>query len=112
MGELLEQRREYVERRLSALVSHLDEAERLAGDKACVYLTGSFGRGEASEHSDLDVFIVGRGTDERPALRRFADRDEHRRYAEQAREFGDQVFALLQALGDGPGRPFYRLLVV
>ena len=28
--------------------------------KACVYLTGSFGRQEASSHSDLDLFIVGK----------------------------------------------------
>jgi len=28
--------------------------------KACVYATGSFGRGEASSHSDLDLFIVGK----------------------------------------------------
>ena len=27
--------------------------------KACVYVTGSFGRAEASPHSDLDLFIVG-----------------------------------------------------
>lgn len=29
------------------------------------YLTGSFARGEASEHSDLDLFIVGRDVGER-----------------------------------------------
>lgn len=28
------------------------------GSKVCVYTTGSFGRGDASSHSDLDVFIV------------------------------------------------------
>jgi len=32
----------------------------LAKGKACVYATGSFGRGEASSHSDLDLFIVGK----------------------------------------------------
>ena len=70
VGDLLAQRREYVERRLGELEACLGGAERIAGDKACVYLTGSFGRGEASEHSDLDVFIVGRGSDERPSLSR------------------------------------------
>ncbi|MGA8501610.1 MAG: nucleotidyltransferase domain-containing protein [Candidatus Sulfotelmatobacter sp.] len=45
-------------------------AEQLCGDTACVYMTGSFGRGEASSHSDLDVFIVGLGTHETPALSR------------------------------------------
>jgi hypothetical protein len=33
-------------------------------------MTGSFGRGEASLYSDLDVFIVGLGTHETPALSR------------------------------------------
>ncbi|MFZ0759179.1 MAG: nucleotidyltransferase domain-containing protein [Candidatus Sulfotelmatobacter sp.] len=45
-------------------------AEQLCGVTACVYMTGSFGRGEASSHSDLDVFIVGLGTHETPALSR------------------------------------------
>ena len=36
-------------------------AEALIGDAACVYATGSVGRGEASEHSDLDVFVVSTG---------------------------------------------------
>lgn len=32
----------------------------MVAGKACVYATGSFGRGDASSHSDLDLFIVGR----------------------------------------------------
>ncbi|MCA9708904.1 MAG: nucleotidyltransferase domain-containing protein [Myxococcales bacterium] len=50
--------------RIAELDRHLAEAKRYAGDKGCVYLTGSFGRGEASDHSDLDLFIVGRTDDE------------------------------------------------
>lgn len=46
----------------------MTDAENLCADKACVYATGSFARGEASQYSDLDVFIVGEGTDEKPAL--------------------------------------------
>ena len=42
------------------LRSMLKEAESLASGKACVYATGSFGRYEASLHSDLDLFIVGK----------------------------------------------------
>jgi hypothetical protein len=38
----------------------LIEAEKIAGGNACVYATGSFGRVEASNHSDLDLFIVGK----------------------------------------------------
>jgi predicted nucleotidyltransferase len=71
VGEVLADRRREVDRRLVELRSRLDRAEEIATDKACVYLTGSFGRGEASEHSDLDVFIVGRDLpDGRPALSR------------------------------------------
>lgn len=35
--------------------------EARLGETACVYATGSIGRGEASEHSDLDVFILSTG---------------------------------------------------
>ena len=56
----LKRRRSATKRRLSELRTRLVDAEVRAGDKACVYATGSFGRGEASTHSDLDLFIVGR----------------------------------------------------
>lgn len=36
-------------------------AGALIGTSACVYVTGSVGRGEASQHSDLDVFVVSTG---------------------------------------------------
>jgi hypothetical protein len=48
----------------------LARAAQLCGETACVYMTGSFGRGEASKHSDLDLFIVGQGTPEVPSLSR------------------------------------------
>lgn len=56
----LESRRSFTTNRLNDLRSRLAEAEARARDKACVYATGSFGRREASIHSDLDLFIVGR----------------------------------------------------
>ena len=56
----LESRRSFTTRRLSDLRSRLVAAEARAKEKACVYATGSFGRGEASKHSDLDLFIVGK----------------------------------------------------
>ena len=56
----LAERRTQTEARLKKLRDQLTEAEaRLAG-KACVYATGSFGRCEASTHSDLDLFIAGK----------------------------------------------------
>jgi predicted nucleotidyltransferase len=68
VGELLEQRRTKTAERIKELQSKLTDAENLCADKACVYATGSFARGEASQYSDLDVFIVGEGTREKPAL--------------------------------------------
>mgnify|MGYP005841634203 CR=1 FL=1 len=57
---LIADRRAETERRLGSLRERLDVAETLIDDNGCVYLTGSFARGEASRHSDLDLFIVGR----------------------------------------------------
>lgn len=56
---LLEDRRRRAERRLSKLRQQLKTSEAAVAGKACVYATGSFGRLEASDHSDLDLFIVG-----------------------------------------------------
>jgi predicted nucleotidyltransferase len=61
MSEILEARRKDNQKRLERLRQDLLSAEEMAGDSACVYLTGSFARGEASGHRDLDLFIVGRG---------------------------------------------------
>jgi predicted nucleotidyltransferase len=61
MGVLLDARRKLSSRRLSELKKRLAVSERIAAGKACIYVTGSFARGEASPHSDLDLFIVGRG---------------------------------------------------
>lgn len=59
MGELAN-RRSQTAHRIATLISHLNDAESLAAGKACIYATGSFGRCEASSHSDLDLFIVGK----------------------------------------------------
>lgn len=60
MGKILETRRSETKSRFERLQKELGNAAKLADKKACVYLTGSFGRGEASQYSDLDLFIVGR----------------------------------------------------
>jgi predicted nucleotidyltransferase len=60
VGELLNRRRSETDKRIEQMQKELQDAEKLATDKACVYMTGSFGRGEASQHSDLDVFIGGK----------------------------------------------------
>ena len=68
VGEALEKRRSKTSERIRELKARLVEAEKLCGDKACVYATGSFGRREASQHSDLDIFIVSEGTPDEPSL--------------------------------------------
>src|SRR5437879_3543296 len=68
MGEVLEARRSETTSRFEQLQKQLSAADKLAADKACVYATGSFGRGEASKYSDLDLFIVGRGDKNRRDL--------------------------------------------
>ena len=60
MSEIIQARRDSASQRLSQLEQSLSEAAKLAEGKAAVYVTGSFGRGEASSHSDLDLFIVGK----------------------------------------------------
>lgn len=59
MGELSD-RRGQSEKRIEELRAKLTEAASLCEGKACVYMTGSYGRYEASPHSDLDLFILGK----------------------------------------------------
>ena len=54
------QRREFTENRTKALREALEGANVLLKKQACIYATGSIGRLEASNGSDLDVFIVSR----------------------------------------------------
>ncbi len=63
MSDLIERRRGETDARLSTIKELLADAAKLADGKGCVYVTGSFGRGEASAFSDLDLFIVGRSKD-------------------------------------------------
>jgi predicted nucleotidyltransferase len=57
---VLQDRRAKTKGRIDELRAKLVVAEGLLTNKACVYATGSFGRLEAGDHSDLDLFIVGR----------------------------------------------------
>jgi Nucleotidyltransferase domain len=59
VGELSD-RRSQTAARIETFRDNLTTAKSLAAGKACVYATGSFGRREASPHSDLDLFIVGK----------------------------------------------------
>ncbi len=68
MGNVLETRRSDAKSRFERLQKRLTAAEDIAAEKACVYATGSYGRGEASEYSDLALFIVGRRSSSQPDL--------------------------------------------
>ena len=70
MGDVLDQRRESANRRLEDLRGRLQDAGARAEGKVCVYVTGSFARGEAGRFSDLDLFIVGGGSKEQRLLKR------------------------------------------
>jgi predicted nucleotidyltransferase len=72
MGELGD-RRSQTAVRLDQLRENLRPAASLAAGKACVYATGSFGRREASAHSDLDLFIVGKSDGKTGSLLRGLD---------------------------------------
>ena len=56
----LGERRRLTDSRLRAVHNRLQQlgVETLLGEEACIYATGSIGRGESCEFSDLDVFIV------------------------------------------------------
>jgi hypothetical protein len=55
----INRRRTYTENRIIELQNQLTETVDLLGNNACIYATGSFGRLEAAQTSDLDGFIVG-----------------------------------------------------
>jgi predicted nucleotidyltransferase len=73
VGELAD-RRSDTDRRITLLRERLKPTETIAAGKASVYATGSFGRREASSHSDLDLFIAGKSdVRERGSLLRSLD---------------------------------------
>jgi predicted nucleotidyltransferase len=96
VGELINRRRKETDDRIEQLRGELQRAENIASDDACVYMTGSFGRGEASRFSDLDLFIAGRVKDGRPILRRLDEIIIKADLIEATRGLGIQDFS-----GDG-----------
>src|SRR5664279_5880611 len=53
-------REDFTRKRVNQIRGKLNEAKHLWDGNACIYATGSYGRCEASEHSDPDIFIVGK----------------------------------------------------
>ena len=54
----IERRAQYSDNKIKEISLQLDDINIILGNKTCIYLTGSFGRGDASEDSDLDLFIL------------------------------------------------------
>lgn len=54
----LKEREQYSAETISHIREKLQCTEGLLKGKACIYATGSFGRGEAGKNSDLDLFIA------------------------------------------------------
>ncbi|NYD84173.1 hypothetical protein HD884_004282 [Ochrobactrum intermedium] len=59
----LNKRREHTSEKIQNLHGQLNRAADLLRDKACIYATGSFGRLESGDNSDLDLFIVSKTID-------------------------------------------------
>lgn len=104
MGAILNQRRIDTKRRTEELKAHLAEAESLCAGKACVYMTGSFARGEAHNWSDLDLFIVGQGAKEKRDLKRLDEIRIKADLIEATQELGIPEFS-----GDGRYLEHYTL---
>jgi Nucleotidyltransferase domain len=61
--DVLKSRQAYAARRIAALKRAVSSSSDIARHKdLCVYVTGSYGRLEASRYSDLDLFFVHNGT--------------------------------------------------
>lgn len=67
--KIFEERSAYSEQRLDEFKQAVTKIPNLADlGNLCIYVTGSYGRFEASPHSDLDLFFVKLGSNENNAL--------------------------------------------
>lgn len=93
MGEVLDVRRKQTTERLDELKGHLPETEAYCSGKACIYATGSYGRGESSQFSDLDLFIVGKESEGKRALGKLDEICMKADLIEATREMNIQEFS-------------------
>lgn len=91
-ASLLGERRLDSRKRLAGLRERLGASDVDLTGRACVYVTGSFGREEASQHSDLDLFIVGMTCGDTEARRAFPPLDEALLKADLVRAARDSGF--------------------
>ncbi|PTR41035.1 Nucleotidyltransferase domain-containing protein [Mameliella alba] len=69
----IERRKNYSDSTISRLKEKLKLSTRELENKGCIYLTGSFGRREASEGSDIDAFIACTGGEQSRAVSRLSE---------------------------------------
>ena len=65
MADIIADRRKYSVKQLDQLIDRIKDSkilERLPN--LCIYATGSYGRLEASQHSDIDLFFINKGSSE------------------------------------------------
>lgn len=68
---VLKARSEYSKERIGQLKDKVREiSELVLAPKLCIYVTGSYGRFEASQHSDLDLFFIYKGSEEEAGIPR------------------------------------------
>jgi predicted nucleotidyltransferase len=62
-GDLIKERQRFSESMLQNIRDEISKIEVLTAfeDKLCIYVTGSFARGEASKYSDIDIFFISKG---------------------------------------------------
>jgi UTP:GlnB (protein PII) uridylyltransferase len=65
MIELIVEREKYCTNRIAQLKNHLKRINELYNnDSLCIYVTGSYGRLEASKFSDLDLFFLNKDSND------------------------------------------------
>lgn len=69
----IDRRKNYTLEQISKLQNELAFSEDALSSKGCIYLTGSFGRLEASEGSDIDAFIACDGNTHERAISRLTE---------------------------------------
>ncbi len=58
----LNEHKEYSLARLRLISNEIKKIPELKSNSLCIYTTGSYGRLEASQNSDLDLFFIDSGT--------------------------------------------------